>query len=72
VFTESTYSFLGIINYTDATSVGMLIKQGQEAMSNHPHLLLFPSLYIAILMIAFNLLGNGLRDAFNPALRGVE
>lgn len=72
VFTESTYSFLGIINYTDATSVGMLIKQGQEVMSTYPHLLIFPSVYIAILMIAFNLLGNGLRDAFNPALRGVE
>jgi oligopeptide transport system permease protein len=72
VFVESTYSFLGIINYNQATSVGMLIKQGQEAMSVHPHLLLFPSLYIAILMIAFNLLGNGLRDAFNPALRGAE
>jgi oligopeptide transport system permease protein len=50
----------------------MLIQRGQAVMQNHPHLLLFPSLYIAILMIAFNLFGNGLRDAFNPSLRGVE
>lgn len=72
VFTEASYSFLGIIRYSNATSVGMLIEQGQREMQNHPHLLLYPSLYIAILMIAFNLFGNGLRDAFNPSLRGAE
>ncbi len=72
VFAEASYSFLGIINYSDATSVGMLLQQGQAVMQNEPHLLLFPALYIAILMIAFNLFGNGLRDAFNPSLRGAE
>lgn len=72
VFTEASFSFLGIINYTNATSVGMLIEQGQQVMQVHPHLLIYPSVYIAILMIAFNLFGNGLRDAFNPSLRGVE
>ena len=72
VFTEASYSFLGIIRYSNATSVGMLIQQGQVEMQNHPHLLIYPSLYIAILMIAFNLFGNGLRDAFNPSLRGAE
>ena len=72
VFTEASYAFLGIINYSNATSVGMLIQQGQAVMQVHSHLLIYPSLYIAILMIAFNLFGNGLRDAFNPSLRGVE
>lgn len=72
VFTEASFSFLGIINYSDTTSVGMLIEQGQRVMQVHPHLLIYPALYIAILMIAFNLFGNGLRDAFNPSLRGVE
>lgn len=72
VFTEASYAFLGIINYSNALSVGMLIQQGQQVMQVHPHLLLYPSLYIAVLMIAFNLFGNGLRDAFNPSLRGVE
>jgi oligopeptide transport system permease protein len=72
VFTEATFSFLGIINYQDAISVGMLIQQGQAVMQVHPHTLLFPATYISILMIAFNLFGNGLRDAFNPSLRGVE
>lgn len=72
VFSEASYSYLGIIQYANTTSVGMLIDQGQKVMQAHPHTLLFPSLYIAILMIAFNLFGNGLRDAFNPSLRGVE
>jgi oligopeptide transport system permease protein len=72
VFTEASFSFLGIINYREAISVGLLIDQGQQQMQSYPYLLLFPALYIAILMIAFNLFGNGLRDAFNPSLRGVE
>ena len=72
VFTESTYAFLNIIKYSNATSVGMLIQQGQNNMKEFPHLIIFPSLYIATLMISFNLFGNGLRDAFNPSLRGVE
>lgn len=72
IFTESTYSFLGIINYSDATSIGRLISDGQGVMQHYPHALLFPAIYISILMIAFNLFSNGLRDAFNPSLRGVE
>lgn len=72
VFTEASYSFLGIIRYSNAVSVGMLIEQGQAEMHHHPHLLIYPALYIAIMMIAFNLFGNGLRDAFNPSLRGAD
>lgn len=72
VFTEASFSFLGIIEYNDTTSIGMLINHGQSVMMVHPHLLMFPAAYISILMIAFNLFGNGLRDAFNPSLRGVE
>jgi oligopeptide transport system permease protein len=72
VFTEASFSYLGIINYSNAVSVGMLLEQGQKVMQNEPHTLVFPALYIAILMIAFNLFGNGLRDAFNPSLRGTE
>lgn len=72
VFTESTYAFLNIIQYENAISIGMLINEGQAAMHSNPHLIIFPAIYIAILMISFNLFGNGLRDAFNPSLRGVE
>jgi oligopeptide transport system permease protein len=41
-------------------------------MQQHYHLLLFPAIYLSILMLSFNLFANGLRDAFNPSLRGVD
>ena len=72
VFVEASYSYLQIIDYQNTTSIGKLLEIGQGVMADYPHLLVFPALYIAILMIAFNLFGNGLRDAFNPSLRGVE
>ncbi|MCH5160927.1 MAG: ABC transporter permease [Clostridiales bacterium] len=78
IFSESMLSFLGIINLEDAasgiTSLGTLLSAGQGASTiiNYPHLILFPALVIALLMISFNLFGNGLRDAFNPSLRGAE
>ena len=72
VFAEATYSYLNIIKYTNAESVGLLLEQGQKVMETQPHLLLFPAIYISLLMITFNLFGNGLRDAFNPSLRGSE
>lgn len=72
IFTESTYSFLGIINYAETTSIGRLLANGQEVMQHHYHLLLFPAIFISVLMLSFNMFGNGLRDAFNPSLRGAE
>lgn len=72
IFTESTFSFLGIINYSNGTSVGRLLAIGQQAMQQHYHLLMFPAIYLSILMLSFNLFANGLRDAFNPSLRGVD
>ncbi|MDL2291984.1 ABC transporter permease [Acholeplasma sp. OttesenSCG-928-E16] len=72
MFTESTYSFLGIINYSNTSSIGKLLSTGQAEMQNNFHLVLFPALFISILMICFNLMSNGLRDAFNTSLRGVE
>lgn len=75
IFSEATYSYLGIINYTGLgiQSVGQLLSLGQENMKlGNNHLVLFPSIFISLLMLSFNLIGNGLRDAFNPSLRGVE
>ena len=45
---------------------------GQALMETSPHIALFPSIFLALLMLSFNLFGNGLRDAFNPSLRGTE
>lgn len=72
IFAESTFSYLGIINYGDRTSVGRLLANGQEVMKANFYMVLFPSIFISLLMLSFNLFGNGLRDAFNPSLRGVE
>ena len=75
IFTESMLSYLGIVNLggQDITSLGTLLSAAsQTSWQNYPHLMLFPALVISLLMICFNLFGNGLRDAFNPSLRGVE
>ena len=74
IFSETSLSYLGIINLDSTTmsSVGAMLSSGQESMTFAPHVVLFPALFIALLEISFNLFGNGLRDAFNPSLRGVE
>lgn len=74
IFSESMLSYLGIVNLngTSMTSIGAMLSDGQKVLSAFPHVILFPALVISLLMISFNLLGNGLRDAFNPSLRGVD
>ena len=74
IFTESMLSFLGIVNLggAETTSLGTLLSDASKNWTTYPHLMLFPALIISLLMVCFNLFGNGLRDAFNPSLRGVE
>lgn len=74
IFTESMLSYLNIINLetSSLTSIGTMLANGQGYLSTFPHIILFPSLFISILEISFNLFGNGLRDAFNPSLRGAD
>lgn len=74
ILTESVISYLGIINFNTSTtiSLGTMLSNGQGYLATDPHIILFPALVISLLMISFNLFGNGLRDAFNPTLRGAE
>ena len=74
IYSETNLTYLGIINLASGniTSVGTLIANGQGALSTYPHITLFPSVFLVLLMLSFNLFGNGLRDAFNPSLRGAE
>ena len=74
ISSETTMTYLGIINLqeTFGTTIGVLMSQGQTAMTSAPHAMIFPSIFISLLLISFNLFGNGLRDAFNPSTRGVE
>ncbi len=71
---ETTMTYLGIVNIADfaGTSIGTLLSQGNAAVTTAPHAMLWPSIFISLLMISFNLFGNGLRDAFNPSMRGVD
>ena len=74
VFSESMLSYLGIVKLgsADTTSLGTLLSDAAAIWTNYPHLMIVPAVVISLLMISFNLFGNGLRDAFNPSLRGVE
>lgn len=74
ILSESNLSFLGIVKLGSAegTSLGTLLSDASAIWTQYPHLMIYPALIISLLMICFNLFGNGLRDAFNPALRGVE
>ena len=71
---ESMLSYLGIVKLGSAstTSLGTLLSDANSLWTNYPHLMIYPALVLSLLMICFNLFGNGLRDAFNPSLRGVE
>ena len=74
IFSETSLTYLGIIdlNTGNLTSVGTLLAKGQTFLFTYPHIILFPAIFISLLMLSFNLFGNGLRDAFNPSLRGTE
>ena len=74
ITSESMLSYLGIVKLgtAEVTSLGTLLSDASSIWTNYPHLLWFPAIFLSLLMICFNLFGNGLRDAFNPSLRGVE
>ena len=75
IYSETSLSYLGIINLEagNTTSVGTLIAAGQKSITaNAGFVALFPCVFLVLLMLSFNLFGNGLRDAFNPSLRGTE
>jgi len=75
IYSETSLSYLGIINLEagNTTSVGTLIAAGQKSITaNAGYVALFPCVFLVLLMLSFNLFGNGLRDAFNPSLRGTE
>lgn len=74
ISSETSLTYLGIINLSAVvgTSLGELMECGQRAMATAPHAMLFPALFLSLLLISFNLFGNGLRDAFNPSTRGAE
>ena len=69
VFQEAGLSYLGLGVQAPNPSIGMLLSDGQKALLDFPYMIITPGIVIILLMLAFNLMGNGLRDAFNPSLR---
>lgn len=67
---ESFMSFLGLGLQPPYSSWGVLANDGWRSMNSFPHLMIWPGVAIFITMMAFNLLGDCLRDAFDPQMRG--
>jgi oligopeptide transport system permease protein len=63
ILAESTLSFIGLGLQPPAASWGVLAAEGWSALNFYPHLILFPSLAIFVTILAFNVLGEGLRKA---------
>jgi oligopeptide transport system permease protein len=69
IFTESFLSFIGLGVSAPMASWGTLANNALQGLLTYPYQLFFPALAIAITMLAFNFLGDGLRDALDPRLR---
>lgn len=69
IFTESFLSFLGLGVQIPMPSLGSLASDGLNGLEAYPHLLLAPALMISLIILSFNLLGDGLRDAFDPKMK---
>ena len=71
IFSEASLSYLGLIS-SSTNSFGIILSSNQSYLNSYPSLIVFPAIIISLIMISFNLFGNGLRDAFNPSLKGSE
>ncbi|MBN1429938.1 MAG: ABC transporter permease [Anaerolineae bacterium] len=72
ISTEAFLSFIGLGVNPPTPSWGSMISDGATVIRSYPHQALFPALALAITMFAFNFLGDGLRDALDPRLRGTQ
>lgn len=68
VFFEAFLSFIGLGIVPPNASLGSLINIGFQNLRIYPHLLVYPAILISLIMITFNILGDGLRDAFDPKM----
>ncbi len=72
IFAESFLAFIGLGLQAPEPSIGVLLSDAQTVLLTYPYQMVFPAVLISVLMISFNLLGNGLRDAIDPTMRGVN
>ena len=69
IFTESFLSFVGLGVQAPMPSLGSLANAAREGLQSYPYKLLFPATIICLIVLSLNLLGDGMRDAFDPKLR---
>ena len=69
IFTESYLSFLGLGVSAPMPSLGSLANEAREGLLSYPWKLWLPAIVICLIVLSFNLLGDGLRDAFDPKLK---
>ena len=69
---EAFLSFIGLGVNPPTPSWGSMISDGSQVVRTYPNQVVFPALALAITMFAFNFLGDGLRDALDPRLRGTQ
>ncbi len=72
IFSESFLAYIGLGVPSPEPSIGVMLAEGQKVLLQYPYQTLFPAILISVLMIAFNLFSNGLRDALDPTRRGEE
>ncbi len=69
IFTEAVLDFLGVGLRPPTPSWGVMVFDGYAAADAYPHLVLVPCAVLSITMLAFNFIGDGLRDALDPRMR---
>jgi ABC-type dipeptide/oligopeptide/nickel transport system permease subunit len=70
--TEVFLSFIGLGVDPPTPSWGAMISEGAQSIRSYPHMVLFPALALSLTMFAFNFLGDGLRDALDPKMKGTS
>jgi oligopeptide transport system permease protein len=69
IFFEAFLSFIGLGLQEPHASLGTLVNDGYTGMVAFPYQMIIPSLMIALIMVCFNLVADGLRDALDPKMR---
>ena len=72
ILAEATLAYLGVGVQPPRASWGKLIADGQQYIRSAPHLVYLPAIMIAAALISFTFLGDGLRDALDPKLKGKQ
>ena len=69
IFTEAFLSFIGLGIAPPNASLGSLVNDGFKSIQTYPHMLIIPAVVISLLILSFNLLADGLRDALDPKMK---